>query len=301
MAFTGTSPANVGDYLEDRIAPNALGQLIGNLDMLSDIPTIPTSIADIDEKNQLVRVPKTGALATSVRAALGNVVDQALATSKVDVPYLQYECTFVVDSLTDDVLNEARLNVHISDAIKSLSEKIITAGFLALSDNGGVTTIGAGGTTIVYAIWIQPKRELTEAKIRKEGRIYYVTPKSMEAIMQFTEYEGLFGFHSQKQAEEVMNLAGFTVRESVYLDPIAGPGVRNLAIHAPSAAQVFAPQKPITLGQQVKRTASTEAGFSVSILVEPNLASNGGSRLTVSANYGAELLRDEGAVYVDAT
>jgi hypothetical protein len=300
MAFTGTSPANVGDYLNDRIAPNALGQLIGELDLLKDIPVVPTNLADINEKTQTVRVPKTGALNAVTRAPLDNVVDQALSTTKEDIVYAQEESTFVVDSLADDVLNEARFNVHIQDAIKAVSERIIGKAFVALGNEGGVSVIGTPNVTITYAVWVQPKRELTNNKISKAGRIYYISPQSMEAIMGFTEYEGLFGFHAQKQAEEVMNLAGFTVRESVYLESLA-PGIRNIAIHAPSAAQVFAPQKPITLANQVKRTATTEAGYTISILIEPVPGTNGASRVTVSANYGTKLLRDEGAVYVDAT
>jgi len=303
MAFTGTSPANLASYLQDRIVPNALSQLIGKLELFQDIPVVPTDLADINEKTQTVSFPIVGAQAANTRAALDNVVDQALSVSSVTATYTQSESTFVVDSLTDDVMNEQRMNLHTEAAVIAVSKKLITEAYTAISTVGGVTTIGTPATAITYPVFIQPKRELTNVEQADEDRFYHVSPQTMEEIMNFSEYTQLLGFDGRKGDEMLTRLAGFTVRESIYLDPTGGLGnIRNLAFQGrDNLRQVFAPQKPITSAGQVKSTMTAPGGYSISILVEPRQATNGAYGVTVSVNHVAKLVRNSGMVYIEGT
>ncbi len=299
MAFVGTSTTSIADYLQDKIVPNALGQLIGELDLLRDVPVIPFSLQERLGKNKTVRVPETGGLSAVIRPELDPVVDQALSTNKTDIAFTEAESTFVIDNQADDVMNEELFNLNIGDAIKAVSELIITNAYTTLGAAAG-TTIGVANTPLVYDVFVDPKRLLTNSKVPKANRFYHVSPQTMEEIMNFTQYEGVFGFNGEKKNEEVAQLAGFVVRESVYLE-LLSPGIRNIAFQAQQVGQVFPPQKNETKAGMVKRTMAAN-GYSVSILVENAPGTNGGSRCTVSVNHGINAFRSGvGVINVDAT
>jgi len=297
MAFAGTETLNIAEYLVDRIAPQALGTLIGDLDPLSDLPVMPTGLQDINNKTKIVRVPKTGGLTANRRSELGNVVDQALSDSKVDIPYIESEATFVIDHAVDDVFNEQWMNLQVQDAINAIVTDIMTYAFEQLQA-GAASTIG-GNAALDHATFITPKQTLTNNKASRQGRFYYVTPETMAVIMGFTEYVSVFGFEGDARNEQTTNLAGFNMRENIYLPVGTGAlGKANLAVASQGVSQVWVPQKPLTTGGQTK-ISQTANGYTISILFEPIPGSNGASRVTVSTQYGIGAVRPEMIVSVD--
>lgn len=295
--FTGTETADIADFLQDKIAPNALGVLQGEVELLSDIPAIPFSMQERQGTTNIVRVPKALGFTANRRAELNTVTDQKATSDKADIPFIESEVSFPVDHMVGDVFNEALWMLYIQNAIVAIVDDVMTYAFEQIVADAA-SAIGSNAAPLSYAVFVEPKGTLTNNRAPKAGRYYYVTPETMAYIMAFTEYQGSFGFQGQKIEEMITRLAGFTMRESIYL-PDSGAGKTNVALSTAGVSQVWIPQSPVSKDGTIKRIASAN-GYTIAILVESVPGTNAGTRCTVSTQYGIKDVRPELVVSVDS-
>ena len=292
MAFTGTNPANVGDHLQEIIAPVALGSLIDGLDFLNDITKFSES--EISGSNGVYDVPVRGALTANARAPLGNVTDQALSDTKKTVTPTEFESSFVIDSQVDILMKPEAITGYVEDAAKAVAEKICIQAISDISGTGGLASSGADNVAITKSLVEGLKKDLSLNKIPRLDRFLYLSNESLVDLMGITEYQTAFAYSGLALMAETPQIAGMTVKESSYmLDGALGHV--NLGFQKGQIGQLFIPQKDVSTASQVKRTMTVD-GVSLSVLMESVPGTNGASRITVSVIHQAAVLRTVGVL-----
>lgn len=203
---------------------------------------------DIASKGQTVEIPNLSNLTANAKVANTQVTLQSPTETKTTITINQhFESSVVVEDFADA---QSAYDTHSEYRNKTgyaIAEKMDN--FVAVEMTDDFTqTVGTYGTTLTYAIFLDAKEDLDEAKAPLTERYLVVTPhghRDMLSIDEFIRYDamGASGQPSAIKTGKVGTILGSEVYMSQNLVVTAGTPVENNNLYFHKEAFALAVQK----------------------------------------------------------
>jgi len=286
------NPADIATLLNDRIAPMAVGKLIGELELLKLASVFPDP--EPSETANVYRVPKMGAGTPAVRAPGGSVVDSNTATTKVDIVATEIYESRVFDRQTLAALNPSKLAWHAEDMLKDIVEKANSDAMVAVIGTAGIGSFGVVGTAVSATVMRALKKYFVDNMAPQSNRILAGSSELTTNLFADADYKPAFQFNSAIIEGKFPRIEQFNVFESVYTQSIVGPpaGHKNISFHRDAVVQIF-PDPTLGLDAVPGATYGSADidGVRIAFKWEAIPGTNGGARIAAWIMHGVGVTR----------
>jgi hypothetical protein len=213
---------------------------------------------DIKTKGQTVEIPNLSNLTANVKNANTQVTLNAVTETKTQILINQhYESSVMIEDFADAQSAYEMASQYREKAGYAISEKIDRFIAEAMVTGFASQSVGTYGSAITYAICLDAKQELDEAKAPLTERYWVVTPKGHRDLLgvnEFIRYDamGASGQPSAIKTGKVGTILGSEVMMSQNLVVTAGTPVQNNNFYFHKEAYALAVQKELKFEMQRK-------------------------------------------------
>lgn len=203
---------------------------------------------DIKSKGQTVEIPNLSNLTANAKVAESQVTLNAVTETKSTITIDQHwEASVLVEDFADAQSAYDMAAQYREKCGYAIAEKVDN--FIAVAMEAGFTqTVGTYGTDLTYAVMLEAKQTLDEAKVPMSERYIVVTPKGHTDLLKIDEFirydvMGASGQPAPTKTGKVGTLLGSEVYMSQNLVVTAGTPVENNSFYFHREAYALAMQK----------------------------------------------------------